>query len=637
MKKCKLNRIFILGYAIVFGLVPLPLSAATTTVNGALGDLDGSGDGTTEAAVLQTAVACWDTRIATVRNFTLNVTTMALTGARGTGAVSALAGGIPTAGGITIDDGTGINWFVDPTPLTALEFTPDPNNQWRFINGTVGSGAANADLLRAVMHEIGHASGWICGNASCGRTTDNFNYDGLMNPQPANFVNGTNVALQQLPGFNVTLRGDGLGAAGAVVNELSHVGPPGPFNSVPDMMFGRTNNGVRESHSNADVSMYANVYGDLVNLPLTVNAGANQVSECNAAGGSNVMLDATGSTDPENDALTYSWTCPAGIALTTPNNGTTSGFFPLDQTTTCRVDATDQAACPSDADQVSVMVVDTTDPGINCPANTTVECAVSGGTAASDPGIAGFLSGATASDACDVGLSIGNNGPGFFNLGSTSVTFSTTDDSNNSASCSANLIVEDTIDPDITAPADITAECAAPGGTSVMLGMATTSDICDGNLAVSNDAPALFPLGPTPVLWTAEDDSSNQGTDSQIVTIEDTIPPELELSLSETVLWAPNHKLVTITATVVATDICDADPEVTLVSVTSNEPDNGRGDGNTTDDIVIVDDFTLKLRAERSGPGSAGRFYTVTYQAEDDSGNVTERQAVVTVPKSMKK
>jgi hypothetical protein len=39
---------------------------------------------------------------------------------------------------------------------------------------------------------------------------------------------------------------------------------------------------------------------------------------------------------------------------------------------------------------------------------------------------------------------------------------------------------------------------------------------------------------------------------------------------------------------------------ITLVSVASNEPDDGLGDGDTANDIVIVDDFTFKLRAERS-------------------------------------
>jgi hypothetical protein len=32
-----------------------------------------------------------------------------------------------------------------------------------------------------------------------------------------------------------------------------------------------------------------------------------------------------------------------------------------------------------------------------------------------------------------------------------------------------------------------------------------------------------------------------------------------------------------------------------------------------------------------------GRVYTITYQVEDASGNITEAQAIVTVPKSQKK
>jgi hypothetical protein len=70
-----------------------------------------------------------------------------------------------------------------------------------------------------------------------------------------------------------------------------------------------------------------------------------------------------------------------------------------------------------------------------------------------------------------------------------------------------------------------------------------------------------------------------------------------------------------------------------LVSVTSNEPDNGADDGNTVNDIVIVDDTTFRLRAERSGVGS-GRIYTITYEAEDDCGNTTRASATVTVPLS---
>ena len=63
----------------------------------------------------------------------------------------------------------------------------------------------------------------------------------------------------------------------------------------------------------------------------------------------------------------------------------------------------------------------------------------------------------------------------------------------------------------------------------------------------------------------------------------------------------------------------------------SNEPDNGPGDGNTTGDVVIVDQDTFRLRAERNENGS-GRIYTITYRATDACGNSTTESATVTVP-----
>ena len=68
-----------------------------------------------------------------------------------------------------------------------------------------------------------------------------------------------------------------------------------------------------------------------------------------------------------------------------------------------------------------------------------------------------------------------------------------------------------------------------------------------------------------------------------------------------------------------------------------SEEDENSGDGNTTDDIVIVDDFNFQLRAERSGKNKDGRFYLITYQVEDACGNTTLGFATVTVPFSQKK
>jgi hypothetical protein len=194
--------------------------------------------------------------------------------------------------------------------------------------------------------------------------------------------------------------------------------------------------------------------------------------------------------------------------------------------------------------------------------------------------------------------------------------------------------VIDTRPPNVTAPASVTAECTGPTGTSVVLGTASASDVCDDAPILTNDAPSTFNLGSTTVTWTAIDESNNKGTATQTVKIVDTTPPKLTLTLSPTTLWPPNHKLAQITATITVSDICDPNPTVRVISITSNEPDNGLGDGDTTEDIqqanLGTDDRTFLLRSERSGNGN-GRVYTVTYEASDASGNKTVRQATVTV------
>lgn len=113
----------------------------------------------------------------------------------------------------------------------------------------------------------------------------------------------------------------------------------------------------------------------------------------------------------------------------------------------------------------------------------------------------------------------------------------------------------------------------------------------------------------------------------------DATAPSATVEVTPDMLWPPNHKYRTVEATVTASDDRDPAPTVTLVSVTSNEPDDAPGgaDGNTTNDIVIVDDDTFRLRAERSETGT-GRVYTITYQVTDACGNSSLATATVTVP-----
>jgi hypothetical protein len=66
------------------------------------------------------------------------------------------------------------------------------------------------------------------------------------------------------------------------------------------------------------------------------------------------------------------------------------------------------------------------------------------------------------------------------------------------------------------------------------------------------------------------------------------------------------------------------------VTVTSNEPENGTGDGDLAPDFVISGG-AVQVRAERAGNGS-GRIYTITATASDLAGNTTTQTATGKVP-----
>jgi hypothetical protein len=88
--------------------------------------------------------------------------------------------------------------------------------------------------------------------------------------------------------------------------------------------------------------------------------------------------------------------------------------------------------------------------------------------------------------------------------------------------------------------------------------------------------------------------------------------------------------MVPVTLTVDVSDIRDATPSCRVISITSNEPINGKGDGNTSPDWRIIDNLKVELRAERSRHGH-GRVYTVTVRCLDDSGNSAMRNVLVPV------
>ncbi|HXV75754.1 MAG TPA: hypothetical protein VD788_05490 [Candidatus Polarisedimenticolaceae bacterium] len=286
--------------------------------------------------------------------------------------------------------------------------------------------------------------------------------------------------------------------------------------------------------------------------------------------------------------------------------------------------------------RIGTFQLDDVPPEISCPTDAIAECSATGGTPSDDEQLAEFFGGVTASDDCSIETQIANDAPGLFPLGQTDVTFTATDGETNAAECVAVVEVEDTTMPEIVAPPDIEDfECTSPEGASPELGTPQVEDICDADPTVDNDAPSIFPIGTTNVTWTATDQSDNVGSDTQSVEVVDTTPPSLAVWSTPSVLWSPNHKMIDIVVSVEVSDVCDSEVGVKLVSIDSNEPPNGNGDGNTQPDFdhadFGTDDRRFRLRAERKGNGD-GRVYTIVYAATDDSGNETLASTTVTVP-----
>ena len=194
-----------------------------------------------------------------------------------------------------------------------------------------------------------------------------------------------------------------------------------------------------------------------------------------------------------------------------------------------------------------------------------------------------------------------------------------------------------------------TAECTSTTGSNVTLDGSGSSDP-DGDAltytwtghfgTVNGQTPIVsLPLGTHALTLEVRDPSGEMDTDIVSVTVEDTVAPDVTVLVSPDTLWPPNHKMVPITPTASATDICDSSPIVSLSTITTSEGDetntydpnydSTQGDGNTTNDIV-VDNGNISLRAERSGVGD-GRVYAISYTATDSSGNTSTTTATVSV------
>ena len=177
-----------------------------------------------------------------------------------------------------------------------------------------------------------------------------------------------------------------------------------------------------------------------------------------------------------------------------------------------------------------------------------------------------------------------------------------------------------------------------------------TNVLCSGNIqGIAGGTPVDLPdcvksnlsLGIHIISLEVSDQINLPDKQDITVIIKDSSAPTISPVASAYIMWPPNHIMVNIAIDANAVDNSGL-PVTLTVSVASNEPVDGLGDGDMGPDWTtpVINQNTgridLQLRRERSGSGS-GRVYTMTITAADSSGNTSTAYVNITVPHDMAK
>ena len=181
-----------------------------------------------------------------------------------------------------------------------------------------------------------------------------------------------------------------------------------------------------------------------------------------------------------------------------------------------------------------------------------------------------------------------------------------------------------------------------PGGSGVQSidYQLSGAQLGGATIAGSQATIAVTAEGVTTITFFATDRAGNIETSQTLAVRIDRTAPLATCSATPNVLWPPNHQMVQVGTSVQIADMLSGAGAFELKSVSSNEPENGLGDGDTFPDIsgfrVGVASTNGFLRAERAG-GGEGRLYSLTYTAFDIAGNSAVCTTGVVVPHDQRK
>ena len=228
--------------------------------------------------------------------------------------------------------------------------------------------------------------------------------------------------------------------------------------------------------------------------------------------------------NPGGTAVTYTASATDNLdGAITPSCSPASGAtFPVGATTvTCT--ATDKHGNKAQKSfTVTVVLIDVTPPVFsNVPAPIHREADGAGGSVVT-------YTAPTAVDAVDgpVLVTCAPASGKRFPLGKTTVTCSAVDAHGNSASAGFEVSVSDNTPPRVVLPPDSAVYATTDGGiprddavVQAFLALGAASDLVDDHPTVSNDAPALLPVGANTITFTARDASGNSSRGSSVLTV----------------------------------------------------------------------------------------------------------------------
>ena len=251
-----------------------------------------------------------------------------------------------------------------------------------------------------------------------------------------------------------------------------------------------------------------------------------------------------------------------------------------------------------------------------------------------------WLASTTGNDVCGNVVVTHDRGDTEFDCTATMIWTAEDECGNTSTSHAALTIEGDTAAPimSLNGPTEMTLECGVDSWDNPG---ATVADTCDATLkapTISGDIVDAETPGHYVVTYDAQDLCGHAADQlTRDVEVVDTRPPVVTIrDIVE--LWPPNHDYATLNLSDCVESVVDecegalnVDELGTILSIYSDEPENATGDGNTIEDIVILDHSAFKVRVERRG-GANGRVYGVSFEISDTAGNAVEETCFVGVP-----